>query len=172
MLGMVFQRDLHNPVGIPPVFLTEEQFLLAQFKHPPILFVSSKQGKYSGPGRSHISHCFLECQIPSHSSGTICCPLNIKLQCSHRLLQLRRIYFLGCLRNLCLGRPVNILGRFFLSRVCSPCLGSAPAPWMCCSLRLEVPPGFGISFQQFLASARAGDSHPRKCSQIPLFHPG
>lgn len=32
---------------------------------------------------------------------------------------------------------MNILGSFSLSRGSSPCLGSAPAPWMCCSLRLR-----------------------------------
>lgn len=79
---------------------------------------------------------------------------------------------------------MNILGRFCLSRGCSPCPGSAPAPWMCCSLRLEVPPGLGISFQHatlpsrgFFGSSQVrvalsgGDSRPKSAHKSPFCSP-
>lgn len=73
--------DLHNPLGITPVFPIEEQFFLAEFKHPPFLFCffSSRENTQAQAAATALGGS----QIPSHSSGTVCCPLNIGVQWNH-----------------------------------------------------------------------------------------
>lgn len=180
VLAMFFQRDLHNPVGITPVFLTE-------FKHPRLLFVSSWQGKHSGPGRSHTPLCFGKCQIPSHTSGTICCPLNIGLQCSHGMLQLD---LFPDFQKFLLRKGCEYPGKVFpLQALFSlPGLGSCP-------MDVQLPQAGGASgvwhpfptrssslsrlfgSSQVRASLSAGDSRPTKRSQtafpgFSLLQPG